>query len=59
MKNYVKLTQEKQPAQIIINIGTNDLLGSKTSAKIANEIVEFANSINTSENNVIVSSLVS
>ena len=59
MKNYVKPTQEKQPAQIIINGGTNDLLGNKTSAELANEIVEFANSINTSENNVIVSSLVS
>ena len=59
IKYYVKPTQEKQPAQIIIHIGTNDLPGNKNSDEIANEIVEFANSIKTSENNVVVSSIVS
>ena len=59
MKHYVKPTQEKQPAQIIIHVGTNDLLGNKNSNKIANENAEFANSIKTSENNVVVSSIVS
>ena len=58
IKYYVKPTQEKQPAQIIIHIGTNDLPGNKNSDEIANEIVEFANSIKTSENNVVVSSKV-
>ena len=29
MKNYVKPTQEKQPAQIIVHIGTNDLSSNK------------------------------
>ena len=58
-KHYVKPTQEKQPAQIIIHVGTNDWRGNKNSDEIANEIVEFANSIKTSENNVVVSSIVS
>ena len=34
---HVKSTQEKQHAQIIIHIGTNDLLGNKNADKIANE----------------------
>ena len=59
MKYYVKPTQEKQPAQIIIHVCTNDLLDNKNSNKIANETVEFANSIKTRENNVVVSSIVS
>ena len=59
MKHYVKPTQEKKPAQIIIHVGTNDLPGNKNPDEIANEIVGFANSIKTSENNVVVSSIVS
>ena len=59
MKYYVKPTQEKQPAKLIIHVGTNDLLGNKNPDEIANKIVEFANSIKTSENNVVVSSIVS
>ena len=43
MKQYVKPTQEKQPAQIIIHVGTNDLPGNKNSDEIANKIVELAN----------------
>ena len=45
VKHYVKPTQEKQTAQIIIRVGTNDLPGNKNSDEIANKIVEFANSI--------------
>ena len=52
MKHYVKPTQEKQPAQIIVHVCTNDLPGNKNSDEIANEIVEFANSLKTNENNV-------
>ena len=59
MKHYVKPTQEKQPAQIIIHIGTNDLPANKNTDEIANKIVGFTNSIKTSENNVVVSSIVS
>ena len=58
MKHYVKPTQEKQPAQIIIYTDTNDLPDNKNSDEISNEIVEFANSIKTSENNKVVSSIV-
>ena len=59
MKHYVKPTQEKQPAQIIIQVGTNDISHNKNSDEIANEIVEFANSIKTTKNNVVVSSITS
>ena len=58
MKHYVKPTQEKQPAQIIIYADTNDLPDNKNSQEISNEIVEFANSIKTSKNNKVVSSIV-
>ena len=50
MNYYVKPTQEKRPAQIIIHVGTNELPYNTTSDKITNKIVEFANSIKTSEN---------
>ena len=59
MKHYVKSTQEKKPTQIIIHVSTNDLPDNKNSDEIANEIVGFANSIKTSENNVVVSSIAS
>ena len=59
MKYHVKPTQEKQPAQITIHAGTNDLPGNKNSDEIANEIVEFPNSIKTSESDLVVSSIVS
>ena len=59
MKYYVKPMQEKKPAQIIIHVGTNDLPGNKNPDEIAKEIAGFANSIKTSENNVVVSSIVS
>ena len=55
MKHYVKPTQEKQPAQIIIHVSTNDSPGQKNSDEIANEIVEFANSTKTSKNNLAYS----
>ena len=59
IKHYVKSTREKQPAQIIIHVGTNDLPSNKNSDEIVNEIVEFASSIETNENNVVVSEIVS
>ena len=57
MKHYVKPTQE-QPAQIIVHIGTNDLSSNKNSDEIADEIVNFAKSIKTDENNIVISSIV-
>ena len=41
-----------------MTVGTM-VLGYKNSDEIANEIAEFANSIKTSENNVVVYSIVS
>ena len=58
MKHYVKPTQVKQPAQIIVLVGLV-LTGQQNSNEIANETVEFANLIKTSGNNVVVSSIVS
>ena len=40
---HVNPTQEKQPAKIIIDVGTNNLLGNKNPDEIANEIAEFTN----------------
>ena len=57
MKHFVKLTQEKQPAQIIVHIGTNDLSSNKNSGEIADEIVNFAKSIKADENNIVISSI--
>ena len=56
---YVKPKQKKRPAQIIIHDGTNELPGNTTADKMANKIVEFANSIEASQNSVIVSSIIS
>ena len=39
MKHYVKITQEKQPAQVIIHVGTNDLPGNQNSKKTRNNVV--------------------
>ena len=57
MKHYVKPTQEKQPALVIVHIGTNDLSSNKNSDEIADEIVNFAKSIKTDENNIVISSI--
>ena len=56
---HVKPTQEKQPVQIIIHFDTSDLLGNKNTDEIASKIIEFTNSIKTSESDVVVSSKVS
>ena len=47
---HVKPMHEKQPAQIIIYVGTNNLLGNKNSDDIAKETVGFANLAKTSKN---------
>ena len=59
MKHYVKPTQEKTTCKYnYCHVDTKDLRGNKNSVKVANEIVEFATSIKTSENNVVVFSIV-
>ena len=47
---HVKPMHEKQPAQIIIHVGTNNLLGNKNSDDIAKETLGFANLAKTSKN---------
>ena len=44
MKQYMKPTQKKSPAQIIFDIGTNNLVTIKDSDEIANEILQLAKS---------------
>ena len=59
MKHYVKPTQEKTTCKYnYCHVHTKDLRSNKNSVKVANEIVEFATSIKTSENNVVVFSIV-
>ena len=59
MKHYVKPTQEKTTCKYnYCHVDTKDLRNNKNSVKVANEIVEFATSIKTSENNVVVFSIV-
>ena len=55
---HVKPTQEKEPAQMVVHIGTNDLSSNKNSDEIADEIVNFTKSIKTAENNIVISSIV-
>ena len=57
MKNYIKPTQEKLPAQIIFHIEINDLVTDKNSNEMANEIVQLAKSAKTNKNKVAISSL--
>ena len=47
---HVKPMHEKQPAKIIIHVGTNNLLGNKNSDDIAKETVGFANLAKPSKN---------
>ena len=58
MKHYMKLTDEKSPAQIIFHIRTNDLVTNEVSNEIANEIVQLAKSAKTDKNKVTIPSLV-
>ena len=59
MKHYVKPTHEKTTCKNnYCHVDTKDLRGNKNSVKVANEIVEFATSIKTSKNNVVVFSIV-
>ena len=59
MKHYVKPTQVKTTCKYnYCHVDTKDLRSNKNSVKVANEIVEFATSIKTSENNVVVFSIV-
>ena len=59
MKQYLKLTQEKIPAQIIIYVVTTNWSVNENPDKIVNEIVELAKSFKTNKDNVVVSSIVS
>ena len=58
MKHYMKPTRQKPLAQIIFNIGTNDLATNKGFHEIANEIVQLGKSAKTDKSNLAILSLV-
>ena len=58
MKHYMKPTRQKPLAQIIFNIGTNDLATNKDFHEIANEIVQLGKSAKTDKSNLAILSLV-
>ena len=57
IKDYIKATLKFNPGAIILHVGTNDLRSKKSAEEIGNEI-SLANTIKTTDNEVIVSSIV-
>ena len=49
------IIREFNPEYMILHVGTNDLNTEKTSSEIANSIIDQANSLKTSANNIIIS----
>ena len=52
-----KPTQEKLPAEIIINVGTNELYSDKEPKDVANDIMKLAKSVKTDASKVAVSTI--
>lgn len=50
----MKPTQEKLPAQINFQIGTNDLVTNRDSKEIANEIVQLSKSAKTDKSKIAI-----
>ena len=57
MGDYVKPSLKYKPDLLILHTGANDLRGTKTPSEIANGILDLANQIKTTENEVMVSSI--
>ena len=58
MKDYVKPTIARKPDLIILHTGTNDLKGSQAPTDIADNIINLAKSIKSSDTKVSISSLI-
>ena len=59
MKDYINPSIKRKPDNIILHCGTNNLSKGKSVEDTANEIIDLALSIKTSENEVVISSIIS
>ena len=58
MSHYIQPTANRNPDLFLIHIGTNNLRDSESAEKTANEILELAASVKTSQNEVVISSII-
>ena len=58
MKTYIQPPLKRDPDQVIINVGTNDLRSSQEPGTIAKNIIDFAKNSMTDKNEILVSSIV-
>ena len=58
VKDYIKPTLKFNPDAIILHVGTNDLRSEKSAEEIGNEVISLVNTIKTSDNEVIVSTII-
>ena len=58
MKTYIQSPLKRDPDQVIINVGTNDLRSSQEPGTIAKNIIDFAKNSMTDKNEILVSSIV-
>ena len=58
MKTYIQLPLKRDPDQVIIHVGTNDLRSRQDPKTIAKNITDIAKSSKTNKNEILVSSIV-
>ena len=58
MKDYININININPDLIIINAGTNDLKFEKTEKEIAVNVLNLAKKVKTTNNEVIISSMI-
>ena len=59
MADYIRPTMRREPDICLIHVGTNDLRSEMPSEKIADSIMDLATKMKSSENEIIVSSIIS
>ena len=59
MADYIRPTMRREPDVCLIHVGTNDLRSEMPSEKIADSIMDLATKMKSSENEIIVSSIIS
>ena len=58
MSHYIQPTASRNPDLFLIHIGTNNLRDSELAEKTAYEILELAASVKTTQNEVVISSII-
>ena len=58
MKNYIQPPLKRDPDQVIIHVGTNDLRSNQDPVTIAKNIIDIAKSSKTNKNEILLSSIV-